>query len=160
MRNGTIAVDALRNCHPERAAKFEKTRLSAGEILITKDGTIGVTAIVPPELEGGNTTQHVLRLSVHPSFSNHYIRIAIDSPIAQAWMRGETKGVALQGVNVRDFQRMPLPIPPPAEQYRIVAKVEELEKKWEEANKHIQELKTKIEALKSSILDAAFKGKL
>jgi len=41
-------------------------------------------------------------------------------------MAGETKGVALQGVNVGDFRRMSIPLPPLAEQYRIVAKVDAL----------------------------------
>jgi type I restriction enzyme, S subunit len=41
-------------------------------------------------------------------------------------MAGETKGVALQGVNVGDFRRMPIPLPPLAEQYRIVTKVNAL----------------------------------
>lgn len=41
-------------------------------------------------------------------------------------MDGETKGVALKGVNVGDFRRMPIPVPPLAEQYRIVTKVDEL----------------------------------
>ena len=44
----------------------------------------------------------------------------------QAWMAGETKGVALQDVNIGDFRRMPLLVPPLAEQHRIVAKVDEL----------------------------------
>ena len=47
-------------------------------------------------------------------------------PGALQWMDGESKGVALQGVNVGDFRRMPIPLPPLAEQRRIVAKVDEL----------------------------------
>jgi type I restriction enzyme S subunit len=41
-------------------------------------------------------------------------------------MKSETKGVALPGVNVGDFRRMPVPIPPLAEQRRIVEKVDHL----------------------------------
>ena len=126
MRSGVIDLDRLRQCDPVRAEKFEKTRLFAGDILVTKDGTIGKTAIVPAELEGGNITQHVIRLGAHRCLDQHYVRIAIDSPVCQAWMRGETKGVALKGVNVGDFRRMPIPVPPLAEQHRIVAKVDEL----------------------------------
>ena len=111
MRSGVIDLDRLRQCDPVRAEKFEKTRLFAGDILVTKDGTIGKTAIVPAELEGGNITQHVIRLGAHRCLDQHYVRIAIDSPVCQAWMRGETKGVALKGVNVGDFRRMPIPVP-------------------------------------------------
>ncbi|GAB3282872.1 restriction endonuclease subunit S [Parahaliea aestuarii] len=126
MRNGEIEIDKLRKCDIERASKFEKTRLVPGDLLITKDGTIGKTAFVPPELEGGNITQHVLRFPVSRFVDRRYIRVCIDAPVCQAWMAGETKGVALKGINVGDFRKMPLPLPPIKEQARIVGKVDEL----------------------------------
>jgi type I restriction enzyme, S subunit len=126
MKTGTIDVAALPKCNPARAAKFSKTTLASGDLLVSKDGTIGKTAFVPPELEGGNITQHVLRFPIAPLVDRHFIRLAIDAPFCQSWMAGETKGVALQGINVGDFRKMPIPLPPLAEQQRIVAKVDEL----------------------------------
>lgn len=127
MQGGNIVLDGVGQCAPERAAKFTKTTLKAGDLLIAKDGaTLGKTAFVPPELEGGNITQHVLRFPITPHMDRSFIRLVIDSPHGQAWMRSETKGVALPGVNVGDFRRMPIPLPPVAEQKRIVAKVDEL----------------------------------
>lgn len=126
MRTGEIDVSGLPHCDPARASQFGKTTLSPGDLLISKDGTIGKTAFVPPELAGGNITQHVLRFPITDLVDRHFVRLAIDAPYCQAWMAGETKGVALQGVNVGDFRRMPLPLPPLAEQRRIVAKVDEL----------------------------------
>ncbi len=127
MQGGIIVVDRIGQCAPERAAKFGKTRLEAGDLLIAKDGaTLGKTAFVPPSLAGGNITQHVLRFPMTPHVDCVFIRLVVDSPHGQAWMRSETKGVALPGVNVGDFRRMPIPLPPLAEQRRIVAKVDQL----------------------------------
>ena len=127
MQNGALVTDDIGQCSPERAIKFNKTALRAGDLLIAKDGaTLGKTAFVPASLTGGNVTQHVLRFSVSSHLSRKYIRLVVDSPHGQRWMRGETKGVALPGVNVGDFRRMPIPLPPIAEQNRIVAKVEQL----------------------------------
>jgi len=126
MKTGEIDVSALPRCRPERASKFAKTTLEPGDLLVSKDGTIGKTAFVPPELAGGNITQHVLRFPICEHVDRHFIRLAIDAPFCQSWMDGETKGVALQGVNVGDFRRMPIPLPPLAEQHRIVAKVDAL----------------------------------
>ncbi len=127
MQNGEIVLDGIGHCSPERAAKFSKTTLETGDIVIAKDGaTLGKTAFVPASLAGGNITQHVLRFPVTPEVDRTYVRLVIDAPHGQAWMRGETKGVALPGVNVGDFRRMPIPLPPLAEQRRIVAKVEQL----------------------------------
>jgi type I restriction enzyme S subunit len=127
MQDGNIIVDGVGQCSPERAAKFGKTTLEDGDLLIAKDGaTLGKTAFVPRSLAGGNITQHVLRFPMTPHVDRVFIRLVIDSPHGQAWMRSETKGVALPGVNVGDFRRMPIPLPPLAEQRRIVAKVDEL----------------------------------
>ncbi len=126
MKTGTIDVANLPKCDPARAAKFKKTTLATGDLLVSKDGTIGKTAFVPPELVGGNITQHVLRFPICDVVKPQYVRLAIDAPFCQSWMAGETKGVALQGVNVGDFRRMPIPLPPLAEQHRIVAKVDVL----------------------------------
>lgn len=126
MKTGTIDVARLPKCNPDRASKFKKTTLKAGDLLISKDGTIGKTAFVPPELEGGNITQHMLRFPICDLVDRYFVRLCIDAPFCQAWMAGETKGVALQGVNVGDFRRMPIPLPPLAEQHRIVAKVDAL----------------------------------
>src|SRR6185436_10370668 len=59
---GRINIDELPRCDPARAAVFQRSVLSAGDILVSKDGTIGKVAFVPPELEGGNINQHVLRV--------------------------------------------------------------------------------------------------
>jgi type I restriction enzyme S subunit len=126
MKTGAIDVDRLPRCDQSRADKFQKTTLKEGDLLISKDGTIGKTAFVPAALTGGNITQHVLRLPLSTLLSKEYIRFSIDSPWCQTYMSGETKGVALQGVNVGDFRKMPIPLPPLAEQHRIVAKVDEL----------------------------------
>jgi type I restriction enzyme S subunit len=126
MKTGVIDVASLPQCDVSRASKFKKTTLVPGDLLISKDGTIGKTAFVPPELAGGNITQHVLRFPITEGVCRQFIRLAIDAPFCQSWMAGETKGVALQGVNVGDFRRMPIPLPPLAEQHRIVAKVDEL----------------------------------
>jgi type I restriction enzyme S subunit len=126
MKTGVIDVASLPQCDPARASKFKKTTLVPGDLLISKDGTIGKTAFVPPELAGGNITQHILRFPITEDVFGQFIRLAIDAPFCQSWMAGETKGVALQGVNVSDFRRMPVPLPPLAEQRRIVAKVDKL----------------------------------
>lgn len=124
MKDGYVDVPNLRRAAREREAKFSRARLTAGDLLISKDGTIGRVAVVPPELEGGNITQHVMRAPVHRFMSRDFVVWAIRSEFCQRWLTGETRGVALRGVNVEDFRRLPIPVPPRTEQDRIVAEVD------------------------------------
>lgn len=133
IQNGVLAETEVAHCSEERASLFRRTQLRAGDLVIAKDGaTLGKTAFVPVGLEGGNVTQHVLRFAIAPRLDRQFVRLVIDSPHGQRWMKGETRGVALPGVNVEDFRRMPIPLPPLSEQRRIVAKVEALMKLCDE----------------------------
>lgn len=121
---GDLSLESLKRCNPEREAVFARARLRAGDVLVSKDGSIGYVALVPAWLDGANITQHVLRLSLAPDLVVAYMIDALRSPHCQSWMKGETRGVALQGVNVEDFRRMPVALPPLSEQARLADEVD------------------------------------
>jgi type I restriction enzyme S subunit len=160
MKDGFIDINKLRKTSIERAKKFVRATLEEGDLLISKDGTIGRVAVVPPELVGGNITQHVMRAPIHRFIDKRYIVWAIRSPFCQRWLKVETKGVALQGVNVEDFRRLPIPIPPIAEQVRIA---EEMERQFTVTQK-LEILLEKMLAhsirLRQAVLIHAFEGRL
>jgi type I restriction enzyme, S subunit len=158
MKNGEIDMSSLRRCRPDHAARFKEATLRTGDLLISKDGTIGRVAIVPPALEGGNITQHILRYSPSHHINAYYLILSIRSPHCQSWMRGETKGVALQGVNVMDFRQMPIPVPPPAEQGRIVAKVDVLMTQCDELEVKLRQTESASESLLSSTIAHLLNG--
>ena len=71
-------------------------------------GHVGRLAIVPPELDGANITQDSARISldsVDARFALAFLRL----PISQNWMRRNTKGAAVRGLNIRDLRRLPIP---------------------------------------------------
>jgi type I restriction enzyme S subunit len=160
MKNGWIDVKNLRRTSPARAAKFARATLASGDILISKDGTIGRVAVVPPELQGGNITQHVMRAPIHSMMSRNFVVWAIRSDVCQRWLTGETRGVALQGVNVEDFRRLPVPIPSLEEQEQIVAEVDRRLSVIEELEAAVLANLTRADRLRQSILSQAFSGKL
>lgn len=74
-------------------------------------------------------------------------------------MKGETKGVALPGVNVGDFRRMSIPLPPIAEQKAIVVKVEKLLTLCDQLETQITSNQTHADQLMQSVLKEAFASK-
>lgn len=160
MKNGHINVNELKKTSVERAKKFARATLAEGDLLISKDGTIGRVAVVPPELVGGNITQHVMRAPIHSFMDRNYVVWAVRSPFCQRWLKGETKGVALQGVNVEDFRRLPIPVPPLEEQRRIVAEVERRLSVAREVESVVEKALARSARLRQAVLKFAFEGKL
>ncbi len=160
MKNGWIDVKNLRRTSQARAAKFVRATLASGDILISKDGTIGRVAVVPPELNGGNITQHVMRAPIHSMMSRNFVVWAIRSDVCQRWLTGETRGVALQGVNVEDFRRLPVPMPCLEEQEQIVAEVERRLSVIQELEAAVKANLTRADRLRQSVLTQAFSGRL
>jgi type I restriction enzyme, S subunit len=160
MKGGRIDVPNLKRASRERAAKFARATLAPGDVLISKDGTIGRVAVVPPELAGGNITQHVMRAPIHAMMMRDFVVWTVRSDWCQHWLTGETRGVALRGVNVEDFRRLPIPIPPLAEQTRIVAEVERRLSVVEELESVVTANLQRATRLRQSILQKAFTGEI
>ncbi len=160
MKDGIIDVASLKRAASERAAKFARATLAAGDVLISKDGTIGRVAVVPPQLAGGNITQHVMRAPVHELMCRDHVVWSIRSDICQRWLTGETKGVALRGVNVEDFRRLPIPVAPLQEQGRIVTEVERRLSIINEVAAEVDTNLTRCERMRQAVLSKAFSGQL
>jgi len=160
MKEGTIDVESLRRAAPARAAKFQRATLRAGDILISKDGTIGKVAVVPEDLEGGNITQHLVRFSPRSPDQTQYLVLALRSPVLQGWLNAEKKGVALQGVNVEDFRRLPVPIPPLEEQHEIMWRADQLLTLADELQRRVGTAEHAIMRSSQAVLAKAFRGEL
>jgi type I restriction enzyme S subunit len=117
---------AHRTTNDAYLALSEKDRPQSGDILLTKDGSIGRSAIVNTQ-EPFCVNQSVAVLWLRScQFDRRFLQLAIDCPQTQRELLAKTEGVAIKHISVVDFGRMILPIPPLGIQQRIVAKVDEL----------------------------------
>lgn len=105
----------------------EKDKPQPGDILITKDGSIGRTAIVNETHLPFCINQSVAVMwlrSCH--FDRRFLQLVLDSPQTQEILLEKTAGVAIKHISITDLGKMLIPLPPLAEQHRIVAKVDAL----------------------------------
>jgi len=75
-------------------------------------------------------------------------------------MKGETRGVALQGINVGDFRRLPMAMPPLVEQRRIVVELDKHLSVVDACEATRAGSAVRSSRLRQSILKWAFEGKL
>jgi type I restriction enzyme S subunit len=110
MVDGGIAHDHVRRTSASIDHQYRRSRLSTGDLVISIRGHVGRLALVPPELDGANITQDSARLSVNgadPAFVVEHLR----HPLTQEWLRRNTKGAAVRGINIGDLRRVPVFLP-------------------------------------------------
>jgi len=125
-RRGVILWSELRRTTPEIHRQYLRSALAGGDVLVSIRGTVGKVAPVPVELSGGNITQDSARLAFIEPIDTKYLMVVMRSPPVQNYWASFSKGAAVQGLNIGDLRPTPIPLPPLAEQHRIVAKVDAL----------------------------------
>lgn len=130
IKDGRIETQHLRRTSPEIAARYQRSSLLSGDVLVSIRGTVGKVAVVPAELAGANITQDSARLALLDELETDYLVLFLRSEVAQDHFRSHSKGAAVQGLNIGDLRPTPVPIPPKAEQRRIVERVGELLELW------------------------------
>ena len=97
-----------------------------GDVLLTKVGTTGIPVIVDTEKQFSLFVSVALLKFNKNYIFNKYLLYAILSPLVQCQAGDNTRGVGNKNWVIRDIARTLLPIPPLAEQKRIVAKIEHI----------------------------------
>ena len=146
----------------ERKAIGDKTVFEKGDILYSKLRPYLLKILVASD--GGICTPEIVPFTVYGGISAGYIVNFLKSPYVDGIVNGETYGMKMPRVGTDTIISLLTPLPPLAEQKRIVAKIEELLpyiEKYEQAETKLTALnKSFLEMLKKSILQEAVQGKL
>ena len=110
----------------KKAAELKAHQISPGDILVTKMGEPpGDACLYPLSQPVAVITADCIKIALSPLLTETSFFVhAINSEIIRSQMRLITKGVAQQKVSLGRFCTIALPLPPFAEQKRIVAEVE------------------------------------
>jgi type I restriction enzyme, S subunit len=136
---------------------IERTNPEYGDILISKDGTLGVVRAVRTKDAFSIFVSIALVKPVDKCLSD-YFEIAFTSQVVQVQMIG--KGIGLQHIHLEDLRKDCIPIPPLCEQDQIVNEAKLRLSIIEELEVLIDKNMKRSSRLRQSILKQAFEGKL
>jgi type I restriction enzyme, S subunit len=125
--NKGLILDDVARITPEIHSQMSGTFVQPGDVLLNITGaSIGRCAVVPDSFEDANVSQHVAILRLIDKDLRHFLHLCVISPIFQDAIMRIQVGVSREGLAMSRLREFPFPIPPLAEQRRIVAKVDEL----------------------------------
>ena len=125
MKNGTVMTDNLLFVPNDIYDSISRYIIKKEDIYITVAGTIGRVGKIPPELDGANLTENADRL-VFLNINQDWLIKTLDSPLVKEQIAEATTKVGQPKLAIKRIQELQIPLPPLAEQKRIVEKLEEI----------------------------------
>ena len=110
MKAGVIDQSDLLLTSPEIDSNYKRSKLNAGDLLISIRGSVGRMAEVPDCLQDANITQDTARLTIKQSYNKIYIRGVLESELLQEDMERHIRGVAVKGINIGYLRELGIPV--------------------------------------------------
>jgi len=139
----------------------QNSKVVGNDLLLNITGaSIGRCAIVPDDFDEANINQHVLILRLINFKLLKYVHLAITSQFVFRQIMGAQVGGTKEGLSAERAKELQIPLPPLAEQQRIVEKIQEAFTEIDSIENNKELLKTHIKQARQKILDLAIHGKL
>ena len=141
--------------------ELEKVEVKSGDIFISRTGVgVGTSALIGGEVPLSVFASYLIRIRIVEGVSRRFVRYFFLSPSYWNQISQISTGTAQPNVNAKTLQTIGVPLPPPAEQERIVEILEEQFSRLDSALASIGAVREKAGAFRRSLLHAAFSGEL
>ena len=156
-----IYVDEVAHISQTHFERLQKHRIFAGDVVIAGFGENPPRSCIIPEALGPAIVKaDCIRFKQHNSISPKYVNTALNSDPVRKRTKGMVHGVGRPRLNLGEIRSIVLPLPPLAEQTRIVAEVERRLSVVEELEAVVSANLQRATRLRQSILQKAFIGEL
>ncbi len=125
MKDGGVSTDRLLYVPEDIYPSISRYIINKADVFITVAGTIGRVGKIPDELDGANLTENADRLVLAGVNQNWLIKV-LQSGMIQEQITEATTQVGQPKLAIARIERFLIPLPPLAEQRRIVQRIEEL----------------------------------
>ena len=158
VHNDGIVLDDIKYISDEVHQSMIGTEVLPNDLLLNiTGGSLGRCAIVSNEIDKGNVSQHVCILRPITISSNYFHALILSTFFSKSM---KITGSGREGLPKYNLEQMMFPLPPLAEQKRIVSEIERWFSLIDIIENGKQDLQTIIKQAKSKILDLAIHGKV
>lgn len=123
--NYELRLDNIRFVNPPKTGEGSRTKLEAHDLLCSITGEVGNLGRIPENFGEAYINQHTCLLRFLPQCKNRYFPEALRSPLASMQFNAPQRGIK-NSFRLGDLSEMVIPLPPLAEQHRIVVRIDEL----------------------------------
>mgnify|MGYP000728178689 CR=1 FL=1 len=137
--------------------ELESCAVKPGDLLISLVGTAGKVLVLPPTAVPGIINPRLLKLSLdHTHIEPAYAAYMLQSAWARHYFKLQAHGGTMEILNLGIIKALPVPLPPLAEQNRIVAEVDLRLSLADETERQLEYNLKRAAALRNSVLARSF----
>jgi type I restriction enzyme, S subunit len=147
----------VQHVDPPDGVEGARTLVAPNDLLVSITADVGMVAVAPDNLGKAYINQHVALARPVKSLSPKYLAYYLASDYGGwGWWKRNQRGATKAGLGLADIKAVPVPLPPPAEQERIVAEVERSLSVVDQLEQTIAANLARATSLRSSILQTVF----
>lgn len=158
IREGAIDWERSRRIDSAVSEAQAKTRLCAGDLLTVRVGAPGVTAVVPPECQGGNCAS--VMLVRRGRFDSRWLCYAMNARIVRYQVEVVQYGAAQEQFNISHAVNFWLPVPPDEKQAQIADYLDEETRRIDELFASASACIDLYRERRSALISAAVTGQI
>ena len=144
-------------------AKFDEMRrysVYKGDVLVSVMGTIGKVAVVPGDVEPGIINPRLVRYRCSECIRPRYLQRVLLSQKHQEHLLFEAKGTTMDGLNMSTLGKVPVPVPPLAEQAQIVEWLSSIQDETDALVVEAEKAAALLLERRAALISAAVTGKI
>ena len=134
--------------------------IAENDILVSRAGSVGISCRIENVPAATVFASYLIRFKALEGIQPKYLEYYLRSDTYWQSISDFTAGIAIPNVNASKLSGLRIPIAPPAEQRRIVAKLEQLLTKVEACQERLNKIPPILKRFRQSVLAAACSGRL
>jgi restriction endonuclease S subunit len=143
LTKGTVNLGNLVYIDPDRQIPSKKAK--EGDVVVTRVGTIGISARLPKDVEGGTISDNLIRLRFPEETLNTYYVSLFFNTIGSQLMIRESRGSVQARLNQETLREIVLPILPKSTQQKVAALVRQSHHARKKAKDLLEKAKREVE---------------
>lgn len=161
VRSEGFTENGLVFLNQEQSDALKGVDVKTGDVLLNITGaSIGRVAIAPASMDGARVNQHVCIIRPTDGLNGEFLCRFLSTPWMQHFIMRTQSGATRQALTKEKILDFDVPLPPMAEQFRIVSKVRELRDRARASEQALSVIPSLLEQFRQSVLAAAFRGDL
>ena len=160
VKPGRLDPELLCKTTIEIESSYVRSRVKAGDLIISIRGGIGDLEVVPKTIEGANLTQDAARIAPRSGIDVEWLRYALSAPVVFHLLEAKSLGAAVRGINIFDLKRVFVPTPPFETQTRIRDGLVAAERRLARLKERVVQHTEKIQEFRSALITASVTGQI